>query len=160
MLLSFLRPCFPALKTLKESFTDMLLFCRALRWCVVRERNALKEKGIQYFFYCDVPCYFRLEMWQKWQCCKLDKKARGNPLVLMECHDVWNVQHVVISEVVAECIPNWTVPLTRLWKGEWTKDAKQSFALKLKDGFVNTSRLHSSILEIVLMAYKTPEQEL
>ena len=78
----------------------------------------------------------------------------------MECHDVWNVQHVVISEVVAECIPNWTVPLTRLWKGEWTKDAKQSFALKLKDGFVNTSRLHSSILEIVLMAYKTPEQEL
>ena len=39
-------------------------------------------------------------------------------------------------------------------------DAKQSFALKLKDGFVNTSRLHSSILEIVLMAYKTPEQEL
>ena len=102
----------------KALLTCCYFVARCGVWCA--SATLSKEKGIQYFFYCDVPGYFRLEMWQKWQCCKLDKKARGNPLVLTECHDVWNVQHVVISEVVAECIPNWTVPLTRLWKGEWS----------------------------------------
>ena len=84
----------------------------------------------------------------------------------MECHDVWIVQHVVIFETRSGQSGNTIfLSVLKAINTELTNTTKKThfkigcktdlFALKLKDGFVNTSPLTFNYFEIVLMAYKT-----